>query len=320
MPLNYVTLVLDLYDGQGNPEVRGQAALVPGAVLTDPGAGITTQDPVTAVFGAAGFPQVRLLATDNGGPQPAGWTWGISFSGQRAPLASFSFFLPYSGGATQYLSALVQVPAVAPSAQYLPLPAGMPQAGQVPVASGTGEGSAWSTLETPAWTPADQGLLTWNIDPGTEGQALALPGAGVATVMTLKLAAAAPVTSIHMYAGVAGGGLTAGECFAALYQGGALLGVTGDQSAAWAVSGEKVMALAGGPVQAAAGLVQVIAWYNGTTSPKFAAGDSGPGKANLGLPLASSRWGIANTGLTTTAPATLGAITAQASAYVCALS
>ena len=37
MPLNYVTLTLDLYDGQGDPEIRGSASLVPSAVLTDAG-------------------------------------------------------------------------------------------------------------------------------------------------------------------------------------------------------------------------------------------------------------------------------------------
>ena len=35
MSLNYVSLTLDLYDGQGNPVTQGTATLVPSTVLTD---------------------------------------------------------------------------------------------------------------------------------------------------------------------------------------------------------------------------------------------------------------------------------------------
>jgi len=37
MTLNYVTLTLDLCDGQGNPVIKGTAELVPSAELTDAG-------------------------------------------------------------------------------------------------------------------------------------------------------------------------------------------------------------------------------------------------------------------------------------------
>jgi hypothetical protein len=94
--LNYVTLTLDLYDGQGNPEVRGAASFVPSAVLTDAGVEIISQDPVVAVFHAAGLPAVKLLATDNAAPLPSGWTWGITFAGQAAPPAPYSIPLTAS--------------------------------------------------------------------------------------------------------------------------------------------------------------------------------------------------------------------------------
>jgi hypothetical protein len=119
MTLQYVALTLDLYDGQGNPVITGSAAFTPSAPLTDAGVEVIGQDPVPAVFHAGRLPQVSLLATDSSGPSPAGWTWGAAFSGQAAPPASFSFFLPanpmtftathatpcvFTGSGTAYLS------------------------------------------------------------------------------------------------------------------------------------------------------------------------------------------------------------------------
>lgn len=107
MALNYVTLILDLYDGSGNAANAGTAALMPSAQLADATDSMfITQSPVPAVFGPAGFPQVKLLATDNTDLSPSGWTWGISFSGVPGSPPGSSFLLPYTGGATQYLSAV----------------------------------------------------------------------------------------------------------------------------------------------------------------------------------------------------------------------
>ena len=82
MTLNYVTLVLDLYDGQGNPVISGAASLVPSAQLADTAdSQLITQAPVPGVFRSSGAPMVKLLATDNGALAPPGWAWTISFSG-----------------------------------------------------------------------------------------------------------------------------------------------------------------------------------------------------------------------------------------------
>lgn len=172
------------------------------------------------------------------------------------------------------------------------------------------------------WGSSDQGLIAWNMDPAYNGGSTALPVAGTMTVMAVKLAAAANITNIVMFMGTAGVTLTAGQCFAALYQGagGALLGVTADQSVAWATGGLKTMAISGGPVAAAAGILYVGIWFNGTTGPGPSRGDTNGAKSNMGLAVASSRFGTANAGLTTTAPTPLGAITAQAQAYLVCLS
>ena len=96
MTLSYVTLTLDLYDGQGNYPVSGTATFTSPAVLTDAGVEITGQIPVITSFQAGSLPSVSLLATDNSGPLPSGWTWGVSFSGITGAPAAFSFSLPSS--------------------------------------------------------------------------------------------------------------------------------------------------------------------------------------------------------------------------------
>ena len=77
MSLNYVTLTLDVYDGQGNPMTKGTATFTPSAQLTDTtDHQITGLTPVTATFRPGTAPPVvKLLATDNSAPLPAGWAW-----------------------------------------------------------------------------------------------------------------------------------------------------------------------------------------------------------------------------------------------------
>lgn len=114
MALNYVTLTLDLYDGQGNAITSGTALLTPTAQLTDTtNHEVTVQAPVPCVFHAAGTPTVKLLATDNAPPAPPGWMWTVSFTGVAGDPPSFSFLLPFTGGSSQNLSSLA--PLAAPS-------------------------------------------------------------------------------------------------------------------------------------------------------------------------------------------------------------
>lgn len=94
MSPSYVTLVVDLYDGQGNRFSRGQASFTPSAALTDvPDKQVIPPARVTVPFGSGAFPpSVLLLASDNAGPQPSGWAWGVAFT--IPGLSPWSFFLP----------------------------------------------------------------------------------------------------------------------------------------------------------------------------------------------------------------------------------
>ena len=116
MALNYVTLILDVADGTGAPVNRGLATLVPSVQLKDVADDLlVVQAPVGGQFAGFTFPQVRLLATDNANLAPSGWEWVISFIVVPGNPVSFSFFLPYSAGATQYLSS------VAPASGSIPI-------------------------------------------------------------------------------------------------------------------------------------------------------------------------------------------------------
>jgi hypothetical protein len=91
---NYVSLVLDLFDGEGNQLRGGAALLTPSVALTD-AADMQIVPPASAVadFRPGITPSVTLLASDNTGPQPAGWSWGIE---AKVPggLNPWSFYVP----------------------------------------------------------------------------------------------------------------------------------------------------------------------------------------------------------------------------------
>lgn len=74
-------------------------------------------------------PTVRLLATDNAAPAPAGWAWQIAGTYPGTPPAQ-QYLIAFADGATQYLSDLV--PATSAPAVYVAIPVtGTPTAGQV---------------------------------------------------------------------------------------------------------------------------------------------------------------------------------------------
>lgn len=143
----YVTVVLDRYDGAGNPIVRGSASWSPSMDLPDPAdMMLVGQAPVTAAFRAGSLPTVKLIANDSIGPQgesAPGWTWNLAYYGVPGNPAGASYYVLSANGATQYLSALATTPAAQPGQQYLPLPSGTAAAGAVPMWNGTA--LVWST-------------------------------------------------------------------------------------------------------------------------------------------------------------------------------
>jgi hypothetical protein len=160
------------------------------------------------------------------------------------------------------------------------------------------------------------GFLGWSFDPSPPVMAGSVVVAGTMTGTKVHVPNDCTVTNLNLYiSGTAGGGLTAGQCYAALYTtGGALLGVTADQSTNWQTTGNKVMPLAGGPVALAAGFYDVAWWANGTTPPGFLRGQSSS-IVNVGTSATVSRFWTADAALTTTAPATRATKVASAIAW-----
>jgi hypothetical protein len=177
MAASYVTLILDLYDAAGNQIVHGTAQVTPSAELPDPAEMMLIgQAPLTGAFRAGSLPQLRLVSTDSVGPQPNAWTYTITFSGVPGSPASFSF----TDGATQYLSALAQVPAAQPGTQYVPLAGHVNMQGPLApldtnlVDASSVTVSAGANDYTLLLTSAVGASRTVTLSPGLDGQVLTM--------------------------------------------------------------------------------------------------------------------------------------------------
>jgi parallel beta-helix repeat protein len=185
------------------------------------------------------------------------------------------------------------------------------------VASGT-----VSTSPAYDFRAVDYGWITWSFDIAIPSSSGAPSASGTVQVVRLHVPVATTVSNILLAISSGGTGLVGGQNFAGLYQGGVLLGSTADQSVAWATSGVKTMAISGGPVTVAAGDVYVAFFGNQSSGslPAFAVASSSSWINGGKLVNTNARFGIADTGRTTSLPSALGAISAVNVAYWAALS
>jgi len=168
-------------------------------------------------------------------------------------------------------------------------------------------------------TCTDLGLSGWSIDPSVFGASTPTSVvAGTVQVIEIFVPTTQTVTNIVLQVQTAGVSLTSGQCFAALYDANKnLLQTTADQSATWNSGGVKNMAITSQSVTA--GKAYVAWFYNGTTPPRLLANTSGTNVVNGQLSAANSRFDTADTGRTTTMPASLGAFTASGQAVFAAI-
>jgi hypothetical protein len=151
-----------------------------------------------------------------------------------------------------------------------------------------GTPGTWVTPAAPGseWTPADQGLAAWSMDPASCTGAGTTLSAGFIYLVQLLLRAPATLTKVHAVLGAAGSGLTSGQCLAGYYDtAGNRVATTADMSTTWNSAGNKAMALTAS-YAAPAGKLYAAFLFNGTTSPTFACGSTlgatfTPGNANL---------------------------------------
>lgn len=166
--------------------------------------------------------------------------------------------------------------------------------------------------------PNRSGLQGWSIPPvALAGTA---PVAGTLQLVKIDIRQA-PMVITNVILGVftLGTTLTSGQNFAMLYGAdGTKLGQTVDMTATWGSLGLKVMALTA-PVTYHGPWCWVGFYARGTATPLFARGLTLAG-LNFGQTAGNANYATANTALTTTPPATLGAITAQDVQYFAAIS
>jgi hypothetical protein len=184
--------------------------------------------------------------------------------------------------------------------------------------------SVYVPQSTGLYLPSDYGWAAWPWDPINTGVFATFGTAGQLYAVRCHLPVTTVITNVVMYVGTIGNTLTAGQCFAALFRGSGagatLVGQTADQSVNWASTGLYTAALAGGPYTVPAGDIVIGWWFNGTTSPAFPQ-ITGFNNALMNQTSGSNmRFFKANTGLTTTAPGSVGAETALATSYWAAVS
>lgn len=165
---------------------------------------------------------------------------------------------------------------------------------------------------TGSWSAPDQGLIAWSFDIIAAENSSPLGAQGLLYLTRVHVPIACAVTNVLIHVSTLGATLTSGENFAGLWSAtGTQIGITADQSTNWSTTtGIQVMALAGGAKTITAGDYFVGFYANGTTLPTLTRGQSAggsPGAVNLGS--STLRFATANTGLLTTPPTTLGALT-----------
>lgn len=167
-------------------------------------------------------------------------------------------------------------------------------------------------------TPADRGLLAWAYDPLAAVNNQVLVSAGL-YLIKVPVRVPALVTRIYIGVATAGSGLTAGQCYAGLYDAaGNRLGVTADQASAWASNGVKAMDLTA-PVSVPAGNYWVALLSNGATGPAVAR-SVGTAIGNVGLTAGNyqaASYGSGLTAIPTSIP--MGSATASSTALWAAL-
>lgn len=151
-----------------------------------------------------------------------------------------------------------------------------------------------------AWHPSDQGWLSWTHDPANNVGSSPLATAGSVYMLAVPLRQIATVSSIMIGVQAPGVTLTAGQCFAGLYDStGVRVGITADQAASWVVAGPKVMNLTA-PALLQPGMYYVALVFNGTTGPTLTRGiTDANGVMNTGLTAANFRISIGATAQTT---------------------
>jgi hypothetical protein len=170
---------------------------------------------------------------------------------------------------------------------------------------------------SPFVIPSDHNLLGWSFDPANLQAGVLQLGGGTLQVVRFKVMNTTAVSNLIVNLTLGGAVLVSGRNLAGLYSdSGNLLGQTVDQTTAWSTAGLKVMALQS-PATVTPWTWYKMGWFNnGLTAPSMSRGQNTDSAVlNAGMSGSTLRYSTADTGLTTTLPATIGTQTASAIAW-----
>lgn len=158
------------------------------------------------------------------------------------------------------------------------------------------------------YLPEDYVFKAWAYDIALAANSYT-PVSGNSFTIRLRVDKSFTITNVLAICSGAGSGLTG--AYAAIYQNGTLIGQSADQKALFTSAGGKTVPLTA-PIIVQKGYIDVMLWFVGTTPPNIGrAGQlSGIGEFLTGT---NRRFAATDTGLTTTAPSTLGTKTALGS-------
>jgi hypothetical protein len=151
--------------------------------------------------------------------------------------------------------------------------------------------------------------LASNYDPMFAANNAVLPVAGTMYNVMVDVPKSGSLDGVVTCVTTAGSGLTSGQCFVAVYEGSdssaTLVAQSDDASGDWASTGMRHVYFTGAPTLNPGPHI-ISFWFNGTTGPTFACAAN---NANLVNPEGQARFTSSGTSKTTTAPATVGALT-----------
>lgn len=172
--------------------------------------------------------------------------------------------------------------------------------------------------------PENHGFKAWTFDPAGIANQQIIPASGAMHGVRIfnPTAAAISISSVTLYVAVAGATLS-NVGFVVFDAAGNRLtssvNANGATATAFQSNGVKTVTFAAQTIPAGSSIV-IGFWFAGTTMPTLPRGNSVALLNNIGLAAPNLRVFTANTGLTNTAPATIGTQTAGANAWWLAVS
>lgn len=171
------------------------------------------------------------------------------------------------------------------------------------------------------WRPANQGLLTWNVNPQFTS-AHAIIAKGFIYHMRLPIPETITIANIHFYVAVAGATLTSGQCKVGVYNSSLTLigqtaqavdtnnatfgmASTGVKTVAMTAESGQSLTVTGGP----SAWVYVALLVNGTTEPQIRYAPGLEPTSNFGLSAGTGfQIAYSSTGSKTSLPASVGTL------------